>query len=149
MEKRSWFFQHFLQQRNDIQKQFYAYIETHACKFYSLIVLNSILFQHNILHIHLHSLNMHVLLQPVQKPLHRPSPVDQQLSLIIHLYATYNFPIEIKQLMQPHINYLVKIPSQVPNISSNKTTLQIPTSIPSVNSLPDWKNKYKKTQPTS
>jgi hypothetical protein len=28
-EKRSWFFQHFLQQRNDIQKQFYAYIETH------------------------------------------------------------------------------------------------------------------------
>jgi hypothetical protein len=29
MEKRSWFFQHFLQQRNDIQNQFYAYIETH------------------------------------------------------------------------------------------------------------------------
>jgi hypothetical protein len=28
-KKRSWFFQHFLQQRNDIQKQFYAYIETH------------------------------------------------------------------------------------------------------------------------
>jgi len=29
IEKRSWFFQHFCQQRNDIQKQFYAYIETH------------------------------------------------------------------------------------------------------------------------
>jgi hypothetical protein len=29
MEKRSWFFQHFLQERNDIQKQFYAYIETY------------------------------------------------------------------------------------------------------------------------
>jgi hypothetical protein len=28
-EKRSWFFQHFLQQRNDIQKKIYAYIETH------------------------------------------------------------------------------------------------------------------------
>jgi len=28
-EKRFWFFQHFLQQRDDIQKQFYAYIETH------------------------------------------------------------------------------------------------------------------------
>ena len=28
-EKRSWFFKHFLQQRDDIQKQFYAYIETH------------------------------------------------------------------------------------------------------------------------
>jgi hypothetical protein len=46
--------------------------------------------------------------------------------------------------MQPHTNYLVKIPSQIPNISSNKTILQIPTSIPSVNSLLDWKNKYKK-----
>jgi hypothetical protein len=29
IEKQSWFFQHFLQQRNDIQQQFYAYIETH------------------------------------------------------------------------------------------------------------------------
>jgi hypothetical protein len=28
-KKWSWFFQNFLQQRNDIQKQFYAYIETH------------------------------------------------------------------------------------------------------------------------
>ena len=28
-KKRSWFFQNFLQQRNDIQKQFYAYFETH------------------------------------------------------------------------------------------------------------------------
>jgi hypothetical protein len=34
--------------------------------------------------------------------------------------------------MQPHTNYLVKIPSQIPNISSNKTILQIPNSIPSV-----------------
>jgi len=32
IEKRTWFFQHFLQQRNDIQKQFYTYIETHEVK---------------------------------------------------------------------------------------------------------------------
>ena len=84
-------------------------------KFYYLIGLNSIMFQHDILHIHLHPLNMHVLLQPVQKPLHGPLPVDQQLSLIIHPYATYNLPTETKQLMQPHTNYLVKIPSQISN----------------------------------
>jgi len=114
-------------------------------KFYSFIGLHSIMHQHNILHIHLHPLNMHVLLQPVPKLLHGPSLVDLPLSLIILLYATSNLPTKIKQLMQPHTNYLVKIPSQIPNTSSNKTILQIPTSIPSVNSLPDWKKKIQKT----
>jgi hypothetical protein len=117
--------------------------------FYSLIGLHSIMHQHNILHIHLHPLNMHVLLQPVPKLLHGPSLVDLPLSLIILLYAISNLPTKINQLMQPHTSYLVKIPSQIPNTSSNKTTLQIPTSIPSVNNLPNWKNKYRKPQPSS
>jgi hypothetical protein len=106
-------------------------------KFYSLIGLHSIMHQHNILHILLHPLNMHVLLQPVSKLLHRPSLVDLLLSLIILLYATSNLPTKINQLMRPYTSYLVKIPSQIPNTSSNKTILQTPTSIPSVNSLPN------------
>jgi hypothetical protein len=84
-EKRTWFFKNFFQQRNDIQKQFYAYIESHKYKFYSLIGLNFIMHQRNILHIHLHPSNMHVLLQPVPKFLYGTSPVDLQLSLTIHL----------------------------------------------------------------
>ena len=56
-------------------------------KFYSLIGLNFITHQYNILHIHLHPLNMHVLLQPVPKLLHGPSPVDSQLNLTIHHYV--------------------------------------------------------------
>ena len=118
-------------------------------KFYSLIGLHFIMHLHNILHILLHPLNMHVLLQPVPKLLHGPSLVDLPLSLIILLYATSNLPTKINQLMQLHTSYLVKIPSQIPNTSSNKTILQIPTSIPSVNSLPNWKNKYRKPQPSS
>jgi hypothetical protein len=99
-------------------------------KFYSLIGLNFIMHQHNILHIHLHSLNMHVPLQPVPKFLHGTSPVDLQLSLTIHLCATYNLLTKTKQLLQLRTNYPERIPSQIPNISSNKTISQIPTSIP-------------------
>ena len=99
-------------------------------KFCSLIGLNFIMYQYNILHIHLHLLNMHVLLQPVPKLLHGPSPVDLQLSLTIHLYATYNLLTKTKLLTQPHTNYPEKILSQIPNISSNKTISQIPTCIP-------------------
>jgi len=48
MEKRSWFFQHFLQQRNDIQKQFYAYIETHNVQilFFDWFEFHYVLAQH-------------------------------------------------------------------------------------------------------
>jgi hypothetical protein len=99
-------------------------------KFYSLIGLSFIMYQYNILYIHLHPLNMHVLLQPVPKLLHGPSLVDLQLSLTIHLHATYNLLTKTKQLTQPHTNYPERILSQIPNISFNKTISQIPTSIP-------------------
>jgi hypothetical protein len=99
-------------------------------KFYSLIGLNFIRHQYNILHIHLHPLNMHVLLQPIPKLLHGPSPVDSQLNPTIHHYVTYSLPTRTKQLMQPYTNYPERIPSQIPNISSNKTISGIPTSIP-------------------
>jgi len=98
-------------------------------KFCSLIGLNFIMCQYNILHIYLHPLNMHVLSQPVPKLLHGPLPVDLQLSLTIHLYATYNLLTKTKQLMKLHTNYPEKILSQTPNISFNKTISQTPTFI--------------------
>jgi hypothetical protein len=64
-------------------------------KFYSLIGLNFIMNQCSILHIHLHPLNMHVLLQPVPKFLYGPSPVDLQLSLTIHLCEISNLPTKV------------------------------------------------------
>jgi len=51
---------------------------------YSLIGSNYIMHLHIMLHIHLHSSNMHALLQRVPKHQYGNSPVNHQLSLTIH-----------------------------------------------------------------
>jgi len=131
IEKQSWFFQHFLQQRNDIQQQFYAYIETHKVQisFFDWFEFHYIPAQH--------------ITYPFASIKHA-CPITTRSKT--PTWTLTSGPIiesdhpPLRNIQLTHKDQTVdatpyKLPgedtlTQIPNISSNKTISQISTSIP-------------------